>query len=86
MTWTPACMTADELAAWTRLAVRAGGAVRPCADCPARFEREMRSAGRCNGTERIAERRRRQAVERTREWKAQLRADVEAVRRRRHAA
>lgn len=50
MTFTPTCMTADELAAWRAMAVRVrNGGERPCVDCPAAFAAAMRASGCCNG-------------------------------------
>lgn len=73
----PACMTDDELSLWSR---ETGSANRPCVDCPATFEAEMLEAGRCNATPHKTKRRRIQAVERTRLWKARLRSDVQKRR------
>lgn len=45
--WTPACMSADELATWQS---GRNWADRPCLDCLLGFAVEMRAVGRCNGT------------------------------------
>ena len=60
--WIPACMDADELAAWEQMNRRVAGgnqAQIPCSDCLPAFSAEMHRAispeyphGRCNGTPR----------------------------------
>lgn len=53
MTFTPACMTADELRLWREanavIAVTRNTSDRPCRDCPVTFATEMRAKGCCNG-------------------------------------
>jgi len=52
--WTPACMTPDELAAWSTanasITSLSNRARRPCVDCTLGYAAEMRVAGSCNGT------------------------------------
>jgi hypothetical protein len=55
VTWTPACMDADEYAGWLEMnqataTARAVAVDRPCADCTLGYAAEMRAVGRCNGT------------------------------------
>jgi len=52
----PACMDADEHAAWTETAEGRTPGLRvmvrvktPCVDCTAEFAAEMRAVGRCDG-------------------------------------
>lgn len=51
--WAPACIDADEWAAWRArnplVGVEADLVARPCEECPLGFAADMRAQGRCNG-------------------------------------
>ncbi len=48
----PACFDSLEgFQQWRQLAVRSGGAVRPCDDCSAVYRQQMERADRCRAEE-----------------------------------
>lgn len=84
----PDCMTDAELDSWQaanrRISDVKERALRPCADCPIEFAREMRREGLCNGSPRRTGMTATSVALRVRQWResqARRRAGAPLLRR-----